>query len=346
MISLASPDILPHDDSPAAESAAERETFIFRSRLPDIVIPDQLPLHAYCFEKMAEVADKSCLISGSSGRTYTYAETHLLCRRAAAGLAGLGVRQGDVIFLVLQNCPEFAICFMAASFLGAATTAANPLCTPAEILKQLKSSGAKLVVTQSIYADKLGGGLTVITVDDPPLGCLSFSVLSAADEAAIPESSSNTDDAVALPFSSGTTGLPKGVVLTHRNLVSSVAQQVDGENPNFHLRKDDVVLCVLPLFHIFSLNSVLLCSLRAGAAVLIMHRFEMEAMLGLIEKHKVTVAAVVPPMVLSLVKNPLVEICNLSSIRIIISGAAPSVKSSWPPSSVCCRRPFLVRATA
>ncbi|KAG0460595.1 hypothetical protein HPP92_020892 [Vanilla planifolia] len=156
---------------------------------------------------------------------------------------------------------------MAASFLGAATTAANPLCTPAEILKQLKSSGAKLVVTQSIYADKLGGGLKVITVDDPPLGCLSFSVLSAADEAAIPESSSNTDDAVALPFSSGTTGLPKGVVLTHRNLVSSVAQQVDGENPNFHLRKDDVVLCVLPCFIYFSqLRTALFPESRCGGA--------------------------------------------------------------------------------
>lgn len=139
----------------------------------------------------------------------------------------------------------------------------------------------------------------------------------------MPEVAIEPDDPVALPFSSGTTGLPKGVILTHKSLITSVAQQVDGENPNLHLTEEDVVLCVLPMFHIFSLNSVLLNSLRVGAAVLIMHKFEIGALLDLIQRHRVSVAAVVPPLVLALAKNPVVDKYDLSSIRMVLSGAAP-----------------------
>lgn len=119
------------------------------------------------------------------------------------------------------------------------------------------------------------------------------------------------------------TGLPKGVVLTHKSLVSCLAQQVDGDNPNIYLRRDDVLLCVLPLFHIFSLNSVLLCGLRTGAAIYIMPKFEINVMLEGIEKHRITFAVVVPPLVLAMAKSPVVDKYDLGSIRVILSGAAP-----------------------
>nr|DAD19189.1 TPA_asm: hypothetical protein HUJ06_020652 [Nelumbo nucifera] len=235
--------------------------------------------------------------------------------------------------VLLQNSPEFVFSFMGASMLGAVTTTANPFYTPAEIYKQFSTSGAKLIITQSQYVDKLkdpsqkfpkiGEGLTVVTVDDPPENCVHFSVISNSDERELPSVSIDPDDPVALPFSSGTTGFPKGVILTHKSLTSSVAQQVDGENPNLHLKTEDVVLCVLPLFHIYSLNSVLLCSLRARAAVLLMQKFEIGALLDLIQRHRVTVAPVVPPLVLALAKNQMVENFDLSSIRIVLSGAAP-----------------------
>lgn len=343
MISVASLELHTQEASPPAAAPPQAENIVFRSRFPDIHIHNNIPLHTYCFEKLGEFADKPCLILGPTSQTYTFAETHLLCRRVAAGFVDLGMKQGDVILILLQNCPQFVFTFIAASFLGAATTTANPFCTSAEIHKQFTSCGAKIVVTQSIYVDKLrcweefNAGLVVITVDDPTPDCLSFSVLSAADEAAVPEVSIDADDTVALPFSSGTTGLPKGVQLTHRSLISSIAQQVDGENPNLYLRTDDVVLCVLPLFHIYSLNSVLLCSLRAGASVLMMPKFEIGAMLGLIERHKVSVAAVVPPLVLALAKNPVVESYDLSSIRIVISGAAPLGKEL--ETALRCRLP-------
>jgi 4-coumarate--CoA ligase len=344
MITVAAPEAQPHVAAAAVAPAAPEET-VFRSKLPDIDIPSHLPLHEYCFARAAEVADAPCLIAAATGRTYTYAETRLLCRKAAASLHGLGVGQGDRVMILLQNSVEFVLTFFGASFLGAVTTAANPFCTPLEIHKQFRASGSKLIVTQSAYVDKLrheafprigaasdGGedednALTVLTIDDAastPEGCLAFwELVTPADDAALPEVSISPDDPVALPFSSGTTGLPKGVVLTHGGQVSNVAQQVDGANPNLYMREGDVALCVLPLFHIFSLNSVLLCALRAGAAVMLMPKFEMGAMLEGIQRWRVTVAAVVPPLVLALAKNPALEKYDLSSIRIVLSGAAP-----------------------
>jgi 4-coumarate--CoA ligase len=345
MITVAAPEVQQPQIVAAAAvqavAAAVPEATIFRSRLPDIDIPNHMPLHEYCFAKAAEVPDAPCLIAAATGRTYTFAETKLLCQKAAAALHGLGVGHGDRIMVLLQNSVEFAVAFFGASILGAVSTAANPFCTAQEIHKQFVASGAKLIVTQSAYVDKLrhesfprigtsGGSeaLTVITIDEEeahaPDGCVPFwELMASADESSVPDVTISPDDAVALPYSSGTTGLPKGVVLTHRSLVSSVAQQVDGENPNLHMREGDVVLCVLPLFHIFSLNSVLLCAVRAGAAVMVMPKFEMGAMLEGIERWRVTVTAVVPPLVLALAKNPGVERHDLSSIRIVLSGAAP-----------------------
>ncbi|KAI3800244.1 hypothetical protein L1987_35555 [Smallanthus sonchifolius] len=244
-----------------------------------------------------------------------------------AGLLTLGISKGDVIMLLLQNCAEFALTFIAASMIGAVTTAANPLYTAGDIFKQFSSSKSKMIITQAQYVDKLRSiirqdddiDIPVVTVDDPPDDkCIHFSVL--CQEETIPSVTIDPDDAVALPFSSGTTGLPKGVILTHKSLITSVAQQVDGENPNLYLKQDDVVLCVLPLFHIYSLNSVLLCSLRAGAAVVLMPKFEIRSLLEHIEKYRVTV---VPPLVLALAKNPMVGSYDLSSIRVVLSGAAP-----------------------
>nr|ADO16242.1 4-coumarate-CoA ligase [Ocimum tenuiflorum] len=318
---------------PQTQASKETADHIFVSKLPSISIANHLPLHTYCFQNLSQFADRQCLISGNNGKSYSFADTHLICRKVAAGLTKLGISKGDVIMVLLQNCAEFVFSFIGASMIGAVTTTANPFCTSKEIFKQFNASRSRLIVTQSQYVDKLrdtgddsvvfGEDFAVVTIDAPPEGCLDFSVLCEADEADAPDVEIDPNDAVALPFSSGTTGLPKGVILTHKSLITSIAQQVDGENPNLYLKPDDVVLCVLPLFHIYSLNSVLLCSLRAGAGVLLMQKFEIGSLLELIQKHRVSVAAVVPPLVLALAKNPLVDSFDLSSIRLVLSGAAP-----------------------
>ncbi|XP_026444199.1 4-coumarate--CoA ligase 2-like [Papaver somniferum] len=310
-------------------------TFVYRSKLPDIPINNQIPLHTYCFENISKYAEKPCLITGSDGRIYSYYETHLNCQKTAAGLSKLGVKKSDVIMLLLQNCPEFIFSFLGASMLGAVSTTANPFYTQAEIFKQIKSSKTKLIITQSQYVKKLqvdsgenapriGKDFIVVTIDDPPENCLHFSALLDADEKEIPSVSIQPENAVLLSYSSGTTGPPKGAILTHKSLTSSIAQQVDGENPNLYFKSSDVVLCALPLFHIYAIHIVLLCSLRAGAGVLLMPpKFNNTMLMQLIQRYRVSVAPVVPPLVRALAKNPKVGSFDLSSIRAVLSGAAP-----------------------
>ncbi|KAF8094116.1 hypothetical protein N665_0370s0051, partial [Sinapis alba] len=308
---------------------------IFRSKLPDIHIPNHLPLHDYIFQNISEYAAKPCLINGPTGDIYTYADVHATSRKLSAGLRNLGVGQHDVVMLLLPNSPEFVFTFLAASFLGAVTTAANPFFTPAEISKQAKASAAKVIVTESRYVDKVKDlGVLIICTDSSsssliPEGCLSFSELTHSGEEEdrhdprVNSVKISPEDVVALPYSSGTTGLPKGVMLTHKGLVTSVAQQVDGENPNLYFNREDVILCVLPMFHIYALNSIMLCSLRVGATILIMPKFEITLLLEQIQRCKVTVAMVVPPIVLAMVKSSETEKYDVSSVRMIKSGAAP-----------------------
>nr|AER42615.1 4-coumarate:CoA ligase [Miscanthus lutarioriparius] len=115
-------------------------------------------------------------------------------------------------------------------------------------------------------------------------------------------------------------------MLTHRSLITSVAQQVDGENPNLYFSKDDVLLCLLPLFHIYSLNSVLLAGLRAGSTIVIMRKFDLGALVDLVRKYVITIAPFVPPIVVEISKSPRVTTADLASIRMVMSGAAPMGK--------------------
>ncbi|KAL3631762.1 4-coumarate--CoA ligase 1 [Castilleja foliolosa] len=313
-----------------AKSKSSDDQIIFRSKLPDIYIPKHLPLHSYCFENISKFATRPCLINEATNEIYTYEQVELTSRKVASGLNKLGIKQGDTIMLLLPNSPEFVYAFLGASYIGAISTMANPYFTPAEVIKQAKASQAKLIVTQSIYVNKVidyssENNVKVICIDEPPINSefSKFSDLMAADEKEMPAVKVNPEDAVALPYSSGTTGLPKGVMLTHKGLVTSVAQQVDGENPNLYIHSEDVMLCVLPLFHIYSLNSVLLCGLRVGAAILILQKFDIVPFLELIQKYKVTIGPFVPPIVLAIAKSPVVDKYDLSSVRTVMSGAAP-----------------------
>ncbi|OVA10231.1 AMP-dependent synthetase/ligase [Macleaya cordata] len=280
---------------------------------------------------MSKFADRPCLINGATGEIHSYADVELTSRKVASGLNKIGIQQGEVIMILLPNSPEFVFAFLGASYRGAITTTANPFYTSAEISKQAKASNARLIITQACYVEKLNeltheNGVKIMCIDSPPEGCLHFSELTQSDETELPHVDINSDDVVALPYSSGTTGLPKGVMLTHKGLITSVAQQVDGENPNLYFNSDDVLLCVLPLFHIYSLNSVLLCGLRVGSAILIMQKFEIISLMELVQKYKVTIAPFVPPIVLAIAKSPVVDKYDLSSIRTIMSGAAPMGK--------------------
>ncbi|KAI3906562.1 hypothetical protein MKW98_009470 [Papaver atlanticum] len=301
------------------------ETIVFRSKLPDISISNNIPLHKYCFENISEYNDKPCLITGSNGRIYSYHETHLLCQKTAAGLSKLGVKKGDVIILLLQNCPEFVFSFLGASMLGAVSATPNPAYFGPEIYKQIDHSKIKLIITESQYVQKVRDiekCVLIATIDDPPQNCMHFSGISNADETEIAPVTWEPENPVSFPYSSGTTGFPKGVILTHKSIISNVAQLVDGENPNLYLESNDVVLCALPLFHMFAMLFSL-CSLRAGAGILILQNFEIGSFLKLIQKYRVSVAPIVPPIVVELAKNPMAGSSEFSSIRAFLSGGAP-----------------------
>ncbi|CAL5348485.1 unnamed protein product [Camellia sinensis] len=231
------------------DTKTTQEVIIFRSKLPDIYIPKQLPLHSYCFENISQFSSKPCLINGSTGKVYTYSDVKLTSRKVAAGFHNLGIQQRDTIMLLLPNCPEFVFAFLGASYLGAIITMANPFFTPAETIKQAKASNSKLIITQSSYTSKVldyssENNVKIICIDSPPDGCLHFSELTQSNETQLPEVAIDSNEVVALPYSSGTTGLPKDVMLSHKGLVTSVAQQVDGENPNLYIHSEDVMMSV------------------------------------------------------------------------------------------------------
>lgn len=148
------------------------EQFVFRSRLPDIAIPDHLPLHDYVFERLADRRDRACLIDGATGETLSFGDVDALSRRVAAGLSSIGVCHGSTVMLLLPNSVEFAVAFLASSRLGAVTTTANPLHTPPEIAKQVAASGATVVVTEPAFVAKVSGlaGVTVVATGAAPRG--------------------------------------------------------------------------------------------------------------------------------------------------------------------------------
>ncbi|XP_043720252.1 4-coumarate--CoA ligase-like [Telopea speciosissima] len=315
------------------EPAREEQEFIYRSKLPDIYIPNHLHLHSFCFQNLSKFSSRPCLIDSSTGKTYTYSDVNLISRKVASGLNKLGIKQGQVIMVLLHNTPEFAFTFLGALYRGAITTTANPFYEAAEIAKQAIASNVKLIVTHACYVDKVKGlaqekGIKVVFIDSAPTpsGCLHFTELTKSDENELPSVESDPNDVVVLPFSSGTTGLPKGVMLSHKNMITSVAQHVDGENPNLYFHSEDVVLCLLPMFHIYALTAVFLCGLRVGAAILLMQKFEVVTLMELIQKYKVTVMPLAPPAVLAISRSKVVDNYDCSSIRMVMSGAAPIAK--------------------
>lgn len=237
--------------------------------------------------------------------------------------------------LLLLNSPEFIFSFFGATRLGVTVTTANPYYTTEEISKQATTSNTKLIITHVSFLDKvkdfaIDNNVTLVLVHDNdkdiPCNFTSFSDLMEAKVEAIniPPVIISPQDIAAMPYSSGTTGLPKGVMLTHKSLVTNVAQLVDGENPNLYFREEDVIACVCPLFHSYSLFTIVLSGIRSGAAILVIPKFEIGTMLELIEKYRVTVAPFVPPILWSIVNaTDLLERYDVSSIRKIMCAAAP-----------------------
>ena len=299
---------------------------IYRSPLPDVEIPVR-PLHEHVFEHAGRWPDKPALIDGPSGRTLTYARLRSMVRAAAAGLAARGFGRGDVLAIYSPNLPEYAAAFFGVSTAGGAVTTMNPLYTADEVARQLRDSGARFLLTVPPFLDAARKGAEGTAVEEifvfgEAEGATPFASLMAPGEPPAVEIDPRNDLA-ALPYSSGTTGMPKGVMLTHRNLVANVAQIAAHEA----IAADDTLIGILPFYHIYGMTVIMSASLQAGATVVTMPRFDLEQFLGLLQKHRVTTAYLVPPIVLALAKHPLVDDFDISSLKNVMSGAAPLPES-------------------
>lgn len=291
-----------------------------------VTIPD-LSFTDYVYHCAQELATKPALIDGPSGRTLTYGQVAGAIRLVAASLAQRGFGKGDVFAIYSPNLPEYAIAFHAVATLGGIVTTANPLYTAHELTHQLQDANAQYLLTVPPFMDKAqeaaqAAGIKEIFVFGEAAGATPFAALLQSD-GKLPAVTIAPDDVVALPYSSGTTGLPKGVMLTHRNLIANIAQLVGMPPDECTVREDDVLMGILPFFHIYGMIVIMNYALHVGGTVITMPRFDMEQFLSLIQQYKITYANLVPPIVLGLAKHPLVDNYDLSSLRTIISGAAP-----------------------
>jgi acyl-CoA synthetase (AMP-forming)/AMP-acid ligase II len=268
------------------------------------------------------------LVDATSGRTLTYGDMATLVRRLAAGLAAEGIGKGDVVALHSPNTIVYPVVFYATTTVGGTVTTLSPLATPAEMAKQLTDSGARLLVSVSVLLpaaraatdlvrQETGVAIEVLVCDEAE-GHRSVMGLLRDGEVPAHDLDPAVDVAV-LPYSSGTTGTPKGVMLTHRNICTNLEQIT-----NLHrIEEGDRIIAILPFFHIYGMAVLLNNALFHGATVFVHPRFDLDAFLTSLERDRITHAYVAPPVMLALAKHPAVANLDLSNLKRIICAAAP-----------------------
>jgi len=296
---------------------------IFASPYPDVDIPD-LSVPEYVLAGGADRPHSPALINGLDGETITHGELSVYVDRFAAALHARGLRKGDVVAVFSPNTIWYPVVFHGIAQAGCIMSPINALYQPDEIAFQLRDSGAKMLVTVSPFLDRALAATEkqpagAVVVMDGAEGHASLRDLLSTDAPSVQVDIDPANDLVTLPYSSGTTGLPKGVMLTHRNLVANVAQT----RPLIELEPEERIIAVLPFFHIYGLTVLMNQGLQWGGTVVSLPRFDLDQFLRTIQDQKITRAFVAPPIVLALAKHPMVDEFDLSSLRSVLSGAAP-----------------------
>ncbi|GGO96105.1 4-coumarate--CoA ligase family protein [Wenjunlia tyrosinilytica] len=306
---------------------------VFHSEYSHVPVIDR-PIHDVVLGDAASYGDSPALIDGLTGETVTYAQLDHDHRRVAAALAESGLRKGDVLALFSPNTVLFPVVFYGATRAGATVTTISSLATAEDLSGQLRDSGARWIVTVSAFlptvtaavetlAAEAGDGqeprVREVIVCDRAEGHRGVQDLIASTAPEPHIAFDPGEDVAVLPYSSGTTGTPKGVMLTHRSVATNLAQ-VD---PLHHEPPGVRTLAVIPFFHVYGLTALMNAPLRHGCTVVVLPRFELAQFLGAIAEHRVNGLFVAPPIVLALAKHPVVDRYDLSSVKWVVCSAAP-----------------------
>ncbi len=301
---------------------------IIKSPSPAVKIPD-ISWPEYFFARIEPYHQEIALIDGASGRQINFDELRQNINRVAKSLQHKGYKKGDVFAIYAPNIIEYIYVFQAIMLIGGVITTANPLYTASELELQLQHSKASCLFTTADLLEKVSPVLETTLVEEVFVfnqgdTANSFELLlqDNNDIELLPISINPQTDIAILPYSSGTTGLPKGVMLSHSNLVAhniQIEAQQDVVCPNV----DDIIIAVLPFFHIYGITVIMNLGLCNGSTLIIVNGFKPEQFLGLIEQYRITTAYLVPPIILFLAEHPLVSHYDISSLQYVMSGAAP-----------------------
>lgn len=288
---------------------------IFTSPFADVATTDQT-ITQRVFAGLENRPDEVVLTDGPTGRTITASTFMDQVKRLAGGLTAAGLGAGHTVALMAPNIPEYCVIFHAVAWAGGTITTLNPTYTASEVEHQLADSRAEFLITIPDFMDTAragAGDLEVVAIGTPEFTALMGDPLT--EQVAV----DLDHHTVVLPYSSGTTGLPKGVMLSHRNLVVNVDQIITAGG----FRAGEIAAGFLPFFHIYGMTVIMNVHLAGGGAVVTMPRFDLPLFLQICQDYKSRRMWIVPPVALALAKHPLIDDYDLSALEQVFSGAAP-----------------------
>ncbi|KAJ6636980.1 4-coumarate--CoA ligase 4, partial [Pseudolycoriella hygida] len=315
--------------------------FILNSIYEPISLPE-LTIDQYVWQNISAWQDKVAIVCGATGRKYTYAKLRDHSAATAIKLQ-TKLQTGDVAAVCLPNIPEFAISVLGILEAGLVVTTINPIYTAEEISRQLISSKPKIVfaLAETYKTIKAAAEIAKISIEivivknnnseDDPSGTINFSQLISTldvDFSSLKRNAININEMSTLLFSSGTTGLPKGVMLSHLNITTN-CEMLNAKLPERTLLQpttndfQEVLPSVLPFHHIYGYTVSLLAKLSLGCKVVTLPKFDPSTFLNSLIEHKATILNLVPPIVLFLGGSDKVSEDHLKYVRMVASAGAP-----------------------